>query len=59
MIKKGATLVKLKRMKAYGEIAKMKFTVPNDEVDRLDDLLKKLNRSMDDLGAFYDTPAEL
>ncbi len=59
MIKKGATLVKLKRMKSYGEIAKMKFTVPNDEVEKLDDLLKKLNRAMDDLGAFYDTPAEL
>ncbi len=59
MIKKGATLVKLKRMKVHSEIAKMKFTVHNDEVDKLDSLLKKLNRAMDDLGAFYDTPAEL
>lgn len=59
MIKKGATLVKLKRMKVYNEITKMKFTVPNDEVEKLDALLKKLTRAMDDLGAFYDTPAEL
>jgi V/A-type H+/Na+-transporting ATPase subunit A len=59
MIKKGATLVKLKRMKVHSEIAKMKFAVPNDEIGKLDEILGRVNRAMDEMGAFYDTPAEL
>jgi len=59
MIKKGATLVKLKRMKVHSEILKMKFSVPNDEVEKLDELQNRLNRAMDEMGAFYDTPTEL
>ena len=59
MIKKGATLIKLKRMKVHNEILKMKFSVPNDEIEKLDELQNRLNRAMDEMGAFYDTPAEL
>jgi V/A-type H+-transporting ATPase subunit A len=59
LIRKGATLVKIKRMKIYPEIIRMKFTVPNDQVERLDDLQRRLERAFDNLEAIYDQPAEL
>jgi V/A-type H+-transporting ATPase subunit A len=59
LIRKGATLVKIKRMKIYPEIIRMKFTVPNDQVEKLDDLQRRLGRAFDTLEAIYDQPAEL
>jgi V/A-type H+-transporting ATPase subunit A len=59
LIRKGATLVKIKRIKLYPEIIRMKFTVPNDEVERLDDLQRRLERAFDNLEAIYEQPAEL
>jgi len=59
LIRKGATLVKIKRMKIYPEIIRMKFAVPNDQVERLDDLQRRLERAFDNLEAVYDQPAEL
>jgi len=59
LIRKGATLVKLKRMKIYPEIIRMKFTVPNDQVERLDDLQRRLERAFDNLEAIYEQPTEL
>ena len=52
-IKKGATLIKLKRMKVASEIARMKFSVPNEEVDKLDQLQERLEREMRRLGEIY------
>lgn len=52
-IKRGATLVKLRRMKVYQEIIKMKFTVPNDNVSLLDTLEARLERSLDQLESLY------
>ncbi len=52
-IKKGATLIKLKRMKVVEEIARMKFSVSNDEVDKLDALQARLEREMRRLGEIY------
>ena len=52
-IKEGATLIKLRRMKVTGEIARMKFGISNEEVDRLDDLLNRLQREMKRLGEIY------
>jgi len=37
----------------------MKFTVPNDQVERLDDLQRRLERAFDNLEAVYEQPAEL
>jgi len=48
-IKKGATLVKLKKIKVYQDIVKMKFTVANDDLAGLDKIEAKLERSMDQL----------
>jgi len=59
LIRKGATLVKIKRMKVYPEIIRMKFTVPNDEIEKLDDLQRRLERAFDNLEAIYDQPTEL
>lgn len=53
-IKKGATLIKLKRMKVVGEIARMKFNVTNEEVEKLDGLQERLEREMTRLGEIYD-----
>ena len=52
-IKRGVTLVKLRRMKVYQDIVKMKFTVPNDEVGKLGAVLARLERSIDQLEAIY------
>ena len=52
-IKKGATLIKLKRMKVVTEIARMKLSVANDEVEKLDALQERLEREMRRLGEIY------
>ncbi len=52
-IKNGTTLVKLKQMKVYQDIVKMKFTVPNEELDLFDKIQAHLERSMDQLEALH------
>ena len=52
-IKQGVTLVKLRKMKVYQDIVKMKFTVPNDDLSGLDKIEAKLERSMDQLESLH------
>jgi len=52
-IKRGVTLVKLKRVKAVQEIVKMKFTVPNEAPEEFDRILARLERGIDQLEAIY------
>ncbi len=52
-IKRGVTLVKLKKMSVYQDIIKMKFNVPNDDLRMLDKLSVKLERSLDKLESVY------
>jgi V/A-type H+-transporting ATPase subunit A len=52
-IKRGATLVKLRRMKVYGDIARMKYSVPNDDLSGLDKIEARLERSFDQLESIY------
>ncbi|MDC7231762.1 MAG: V-type ATP synthase subunit A [Spirochaetales bacterium] len=52
-IRRGVTIVKLRRMKVLQEIIKMKLTIANDKVERFDRLEAKLERSLDRLGAIY------
>jgi V/A-type H+-transporting ATPase subunit A len=52
-IKNGAVLVKLRKMKVYQDIVKMKFSVPNDNLSGLDKIEARLERSMDQLEALY------
>jgi len=52
-IKKGETLVKLRKMKVYQDIVKMKFTVRNEDLSDLDKIEARLERSMDQLEALH------
>ncbi len=52
-IRKGATLVKLRKMKVYQDIIKMKFSIPNEDLSGLDRIQAHLERSMDQLEAVY------
>ena len=52
-IKNGVTLVKLRRMKVLTEIARMKFTIGNDEIERIDRLQASLERSIEKLESVY------
>ncbi len=53
MIKKGTTLVQLRKMKVYQDIIKMKFTISNDDMASLDKIEAYLERSMDQLEALH------
>jgi len=46
-IKKGAPLVRLKKLKVYGQIMKMKLTYSNQDARKLKDLLEKLKSSIE------------
>ena len=52
-IKNGATLMKLKRMKVYQDIVKMKFSIPNDDLSGLDKIEARLERAMDQVEALH------
>jgi len=52
-IKSGTTLVKLRKMKVYQDIIKMKFSIPNDDLAGLDKIEARLERSMDQLEALH------
>jgi len=52
-IKRGVTLVKLRRMKVLADIARMKFSVENDDLERIDRLQASLERSIEKLESVY------
>ncbi len=52
-IKNGAILAKLRKMKAYQDIVKMKFSIPNDDLSGMDKIEARLERSMDQMEALY------
>jgi V/A-type H+-transporting ATPase subunit A len=52
-IKKGATLVKLRRMRVLNDISRMKYRVSNENIEMLDQLLSKLEREMTRLSEIY------
>jgi V/A-type H+-transporting ATPase subunit A len=52
-IKSGATLVKLRKMKVYQDIIKMKFSIPNEDLSGLDKIEARLERSMDQMEALH------
>lgn len=52
-IKNGTALVKLKKMKVYQDIVKMKFTIPNEELNLFDEIQARLERSMDQLEVLH------
>ncbi|MGM0431388.1 MAG: V-type ATP synthase subunit A [Spirochaetota bacterium] len=52
-IKRGVTLLNLRRMKVLQEVSKMKFTIENEDQRSFDKLARKLERSIDKLEAIY------
>jgi V/A-type H+-transporting ATPase subunit A len=52
-IKKGVTLVKLRKIKVYQDIIKMKFTIRNDDLSSLDKIEAQLEHSMDQTEALH------
>ena len=52
-IKNGATLVKMRKLRAYQDIIRMKFTVPNEDLSGLDKIEARLERSMDQMEALH------
>jgi V/A-type H+-transporting ATPase subunit A len=52
-IKKGAILAKLRKMKVYQDIIKMKFSIPNEDLSGLDKIEARLERSMDQMEAIH------
>lgn len=49
-IAKGVTLVSIRRMKVVQDIARMRFSVANDNLEELDNIEMRLERSMSQLG---------
>jgi V/A-type H+-transporting ATPase subunit A len=53
-IRKGVTMVKIRRMKVVQDIARMKFTVGNEDLGELDRIALRLERSLNQLGGIYE-----
>jgi V/A-type H+-transporting ATPase subunit A len=53
-IRKGVTLVRLKRLKVLSEIIKMKFNLANEDLGGFDKLSARLERSLDQLESVYE-----
>ncbi len=53
-VRKGVTLVRLKRLKVLSEIIKMKFNLANEDLGGFDRLAAHLERSLDQLESVYD-----
>jgi V/A-type H+-transporting ATPase subunit A len=53
-IRRGMTLVRLRRMKVLQDVVKMKFTIPNEDLRGFDKLAARLERSLDQLEEIYE-----
>ena len=53
-IRRGVTLVKLRRIKILQDVVKMKFTIPNDECGSFERIEARLERALDQLEAVYE-----
>ena len=53
-ITKGVPMVKIRRLKAVQEMARMRLTVKGDELESIDRLQLRLERSIDQIGGIYE-----
>ncbi|MBN1541556.1 V-type ATP synthase subunit A, partial [candidate division KSB1 bacterium] len=53
VIKNGVTLVKIRQMRAYQDLVKIKFSVANDDLAECDKIMTRLERSFDQLEAIF------
>jgi len=53
-IKKGANIQQLKELEVHTDIMRMKLAVPNDEIEKLDEIRDKLQKSMDQVAQMFE-----
>ncbi|MDY0303628.1 MAG: V-type ATP synthase subunit A [Sphaerochaeta sp.] len=53
-IAKGVPMVKIRRLKAVQELARIRLSVPNDELEQIDRIQMRLERSIDQIGGIYE-----
>ncbi|RJR28433.1 MAG: V-type ATP synthase subunit A [Candidatus Latescibacterota bacterium] len=53
-IKKGANIHQLKKLEVYSDILRMKFSVSNDEAEKIDAIRDKLHRSMQQVTEMFE-----
>ncbi len=53
-IKRGVTLVKLRRMRVFQDLVKMKLTIANDDLQAFDKLAARLERGFAQLESIYE-----
>jgi V/A-type H+-transporting ATPase subunit A len=53
-IKKGANIHQLKKLAVYSDILRMKFSISNDEVEKIDAVREKLHRAMQQVAEMYE-----
>ena len=53
-IKKGANIHQIKKMEVTSDIMRMKFSIKNDEIEKIDEIRDKLSRSMERIGDMFD-----
>ncbi len=54
VLSRGVTLVKLRRMKTFQDIIKMKFNIANEDISKFDKLFLRLERSFNNLESIYE-----
>jgi V/A-type H+-transporting ATPase subunit A len=52
-ITKGATLLSIRKLKSVRSIMQMKYDYTNEDADKLKDLYRKVERSLDELADIY------
>ena len=52
-LKKGVTLIQIKGMKLFGDIMKMKFTVPNEQHEKIDALIASISLTFEQMEKKY------
>ncbi len=53
-IKRGANIHQLKKLKVVSQINRIKFTVSNDEIDKIDEIWDDLRHSMKQIEDMFD-----
>ena len=53
-IKKGSTIHQIKRMEVTSDIMRMKFSVSNDGIEKIDEIRDKLSRSMERIAEMFE-----
>ncbi|MBN2184008.1 MAG: V-type ATP synthase subunit A [Candidatus Krumholzibacteriota bacterium] len=53
-INKGATIHQIKKLEVTSDIMRMKFSVGNDEIEKIDEIRDKLNRSMQRIAEMFE-----